>query len=164
MNAWLFAAMGAIAAVAGSYAVGRRSGAAAVQARWDAAQAAQAIAVRDAMQRAMDVSRIVVTETVDRIRIVVEQGQTIVEKVPVYVTREADSQCVVPRGFVELHNAAAAGVELPAAAAGVVDAPSGLALSDVARTVGINYTACRADAERLIGLQAWARRVAEAAR
>jgi hypothetical protein len=48
----------------------------------------------------------------ERIRIVREAGETIVKEVPVYVTPEADAACTVNRGFVRLHNAAAAG-EIP---------------------------------------------------
>lgn len=131
-----------------------------VQEAAQVAAAAQAMAIADAMQRAADVTTRVVTEYVDRVHVIVAQGETITKQVPVYVTREADARCVVPRGFVRVHNAAAQGV-LPGAAASTDAAASRIALSAVATTVASNYTACRATAARLTALQAWARGVSE---
>lgn len=67
--------------------------------------------------------------------------QTLVEKVPVYVTAEADRDCPVPVGFVRLHNAAASGgpASLPVTPGGPVDTDSGVPLSAVAATVVANY-------------------------
>ena len=64
--------------------------------------------------------------------------RTIIEKVPVYVTAQADDRCIVPAGFVQLHDAAAAS-SLPAASGGSVEADSGVPLSAVAETVAFNY-------------------------
>lgn len=55
---------------------------------------------------------LVVTQYVNRIRIVREKGETIIKEVPVYVPVQADAACTLNRGFVRLHDAAAAG-ELP---------------------------------------------------
>lgn len=69
---------------------------------------------------------------------------TLEKEVPVYVTSLADSRCIIPRGFV-LHHDAAAAARTPAdpgAAGGLVDADSGIALSTVAGTVSENYAAC----------------------
>jgi hypothetical protein len=82
--------------------------------------------------------------------------RTIVREVPRYVTREADAHCIVPRGFVRLHDAAAQSV-VPVPAGEPDDAPSGVELSAVAGTVADNYGACHETAERLTGLQAWVR-------
>ncbi|HEJ2438996.1 TPA: hypothetical protein SLZ45_000437 [Burkholderia multivorans] len=106
-------------------------------------------AERDAARR--DVK--VVTQYVDRVQVVREKGDTIVKEVPVYVDREADRACVVPVGFVRVHDAAAANV--PVGDPGSADAaPSGVALSAVAATVAGNYTTCHENAEQLIALQA----------
>ncbi len=99
----------------------------------------------------------IVTQYVDRIRVVQERGATITREVPIYVTRQADAQCVVPRGFVRVHDAAAAGTDLPTPAGSADAAPSGLALSTVAGGVVDNYTTCHATAARLTALQAWVR-------
>jgi hypothetical protein len=63
--------------------------------------------------------------------------RTLIQKVPSYVPAAADADCVVSRGFVQLHDAAAQG--LPAPAGGPDPAPSGVPLSAVAETVVANY-------------------------
>jgi len=95
----------------------------------------------------------VVTEYVDRIQVVREKGDTIIKKVPVYVPVQADATCTVHRGFVRLHDAAAAGQPEPARAADATAA--GIALSAVAGTVAANYQTCHENAEQLRALQAW---------
>ena len=98
----------------------------------------------------------VVTEYVDRVKVVEKRAATLIKEVPVYVSAQADAACVVPVGFVRLHDAAATGTE-PAAPerTGAADAaPSGVALSTVAATSVDNYAACHANAEQLSSLQA----------
>jgi hypothetical protein len=63
--------------------------------------------------------------------------KTLVEKVHDYVPPAADARCVVPVGFVQLYNAAAAG--LPRPAGGPDETPSGVALSTVAETDVENF-------------------------
>jgi hypothetical protein len=88
----------------------------------------------------------VVTQYVDRIQVVREKGDTLIQEVPVYVPVQADAACTVHRGFVSLHDAAAAG-ELPTAPIDA-DAPAeGLSLSAVAATVVTNYQTCHENAE-----------------
>ncbi|QRM24279.1 hypothetical protein [Burkholderia pseudomallei] len=113
---------------------------------------------RDAARR--DVK--IVTQYVDRVRIVREKGDTIIKEVPVYVDREADRACVVPLGFVRVHDAAAANV--PVGDPGSTDAAAaGIALSAVAATVAGNYTTCHENAEQLIALQARVRDIEQEA-
>jgi hypothetical protein len=100
-------------------------------------QAAAAVAVRDAQARAR-----IVTVT-----------HTLTQKVPVYVTRQSDARCIVPVGFVRLHDAAAAGQPLPDDSAGADDPAADIALSDVGRTVVDNYGTCNAIRQQLIDLQ-----------
>ncbi|KHJ63597.1 hypothetical protein [Burkholderia glumae] len=115
-------------------------------------------AERDAARR--DVR--VVTQYVHRVQVVREKGDTIIKEVPVYVDREADRACVVPVGFVRVHDGAAANV--PVGDPGSADAaPSGIALSAVAATVAGNYTSCHENAEQLIALQARVRDTEEPA-
>lgn len=54
--------------------------------------------------------------------------QTLIEKVPVYVTPAADARCIVPLGFVREHDAAASGdlSALPTPPAGLMTPPPGL--------------------------------------
>ena len=103
----------------------------------------------------------VVTQYVDRVRVVREKGDTIIKEVPVYVPVQADAACTINRGFVRLHDAAAAG-ELPEPARDADAAAAGIALSAVAGTVATNYQTCHENAEQLRVLQAWIAEVAAA--
>jgi len=133
-------------------------GASHVQARWDAAIAQQILQAAAVRARQAQATVKIVTEYVDRVRIVREKGDTIIKEVPVYVPVQADAACTINRGFVRLHDAAAAG-ELPTAPADA-DAPTaGLALSAVAATVAANYQTCHENAERLRALQGWVRQM-----
>lgn len=100
---------------------------------------------------------------VERVRVEYrDRYRTITQEIPRYVTVESDRRCIVPRGFVSVHDAAARGEVLPegpAAAAVANDAPSGVALSAVASTVVGNYAGCTDDRARLVGLQAWVNQV-----
>jgi hypothetical protein len=79
-------------------------------------------------------SQIVVTNTVDRIVEVKVKGDKIVEKVPVYVTKEADSKCVVTNGAVSMLDSAARNVLLPGDPNYLQGANSGIALSQLTGT------------------------------
>jgi len=142
---WL--AMLALAATV--FAIGWVKGSSQVQARWDAATGAQAVAAVTVKQRQADATVQVVTQYVDRVHTVREVGQTIIKEVPVYVP--ADSPAL-PGGFRVLHDAAARG-ELPETAR-AADAP-GVAAQDLADTLAANYLTCRETAEQLTALQVW---------
>ena len=147
---WL--ALAALAVVLISF--GWVKGAGHVQARWDAVVQQQTLHAAVVQKRQAEATVKVVTEYVDRIRVVREKGDTIVKEVPVYVPVQADAACTINRGFVRLHDAAAAG-ELPEPARDA-DAPAaGIALSAVAGTVAANYQTCHENAEQLRALQAW---------
>jgi hypothetical protein len=131
-------------------------GASHVQTQWDTAterQVRQASAVK---ARQAEATVKVVTEYIDRIRIVREKGADIIKEVPVYVPVQADAACTINRGFVHLHDAAAAN-ELPDAASDADAATADLALSAVATTVTDNYRICHENTEQLRALQEWVR-------
>jgi len=131
-------------------------GAGHVQAQWDAATAAQQQAQAQAQIQQAEATVQVVTQYVDRIQVVREKGDTLIQEIPVYVPIQADAACTVHGGFVSLHDAAAAG-ELPTAPRDA-DAPAeGLALSAVAAAVVSNYQTCHENAEQLKALQDWIR-------
>jgi hypothetical protein len=86
----------------------------------------------------------------------------LIQKVPEYVTPTTDARYPLPWGFVRLHDAAAAGAPLPAAApgpGGADDAPSDVAASSAAAVIVANYGDCHADQERLAAFQTWAKGV-----
>jgi len=49
----------------------------------------------------------VVTEYVDRIKEIEGKTKEIIKNVPIYITKEDNSRCTIPDGFVRLHNSAA---------------------------------------------------------
>ena len=136
-------------------------GAGHVQAKWDAAIHQQTLQTAAVRQRQAEATVKVVTQYVDRVRIVREKGATIFKEVPVYVPVQADAACTINRGFVRVHDAAAAG-ELPEPARDADAAPAGIALSAVAGTVAANYQICHENAEQLRALQAWVREMESA--
>ena len=133
-------------------------GAGHVQSQWDAAVHQQTLQIAAVRQRQAEATVQVVTRYVDRVRVVREKGDTIIKEVPIYVPVQADAACTINRGFVRLHDAAAAG-DLPEPARDADAAAAGIALSAVAGTVAANYQACHENAEQLRALHAWVREV-----
>lgn len=129
-------------------------GAGHVQTRLDAAVQQQTLHVATVRERQAQATVKVVTQYVDRVRVVREKGDTIIKEVPVYVPVQADAACTINRGFVRLHDAAAAG-DLPEPARDADAAAAGIALSAVAGTLAANYQTCHENAEQLRALQAW---------
>ena len=98
----------------------------------------------------------IVTKYVDRVQIVKEKGDAIVQKIPEYISKESDAKCTIPNGFVVLHDAAVKG-EVPDSSRDSNEAASGIALSSVGKTVTQNYTICHQTEEQLKALQEWVR-------
>jgi hypothetical protein len=95
-----------------------------IQAKWDLAVSQATEKVQETKAEEAQHTVEVVTEYVDRVKIVREKGATIIKEVPKYVTKEDDARCgTIGAGFVQLWNAANEG-ELPAASRDP-DAPAG---------------------------------------
>jgi hypothetical protein len=130
-----------LAVLGGTYAKGRADGGA----HEKRAEAARLIAAQKRVVKREAKADAITDRTADKLaktRVQIEyRTKTLIEKVPTYVPQAADAECRVPVGFVLLHDAAASGgsAELPKAAGGSIDAPSGVALSSVAATVTENY-------------------------
>ena len=75
-------------------------GAGHVQARWDAAVQQQSLQTAALRERQAQATVKVVTEYVDRVRVVRERGDTIIKEAPIYVPVQADAACTINRGFV----------------------------------------------------------------
>lgn len=102
----------------------------------------------------------IVTHYVMQVQLQQTHGATLLQQVPTYVPDQANRRCVIPVGFVRLHDAAAQGAgaaDLPAGSRTVNAAPSEVTLAGVGATVVDNYTSCHVTAERLTDLQAWVR-------
>ena len=96
----------------------------------------------------------VVTKYVNKIQVVKEAGDVIYKEIPIYITKNDDSKCVVPNGFVLLHDSASRN-EIPNATRSVDAGASEVKISDVAGTVTENYTTYHQVSEQLKALQSW---------
>jgi hypothetical protein len=98
-----------------------------------------------------------VTKYVDRIRVVREKAEQIIKEVPVYVTQEADNRCTITDGFVWVHDAAATNtdIQVPNTTGDPDASTTNIRLSDVAKTVTINYSKYHELVEQLTALQNW---------
>lgn len=79
---------------------------------------------------------------------------TIYEKVPVYVTKEDDSKCPVPNGFVSLWNSANK-MQLPNDPSGVPTGTSEVVLSDIATQHTREAGICLGNEQLLDSMKAW---------
>lgn len=113
-----------------------------IQSKWDADIAARAKTISEVKVAQSDVSKQVGTQYVNIIHQVMVKGDAIEKKVPVYVPIQADSQCVIPNGFVSVWNAANSGGTLPDVPDSTMSEASGVKLSDVAteHTAEATYT------------------------
>ena len=107
---WPYRWLALVLLAAALFGFGWIKGASHVQAQWDAAVQQQALQTAAIRERQAQATVKVVTQYVDRVRVVREKGDTIIKEVPVYVPVQADAACSINRGFVRLHDAAAASV------------------------------------------------------
>lgn len=126
------------------------AGKAKVQAEWDASVERGRAEVERLRTEAGKVTVKTETVYVDRIKTIREKGDAIVREVPVFVPAGAAE---LPGGFRLLHDAAASGVAIPAAA-GIADAAPVDAQAAAFAVVG-NYAEYHVVAQRLISLQDW---------
>ena len=122
--------------------------------KWQAKVKEMQVQIAQTEKAGAEASVKVVTKYIDRVQIVKEKGDAIVQKVPEYITKESDAKCTIPNGFVVLHDAAAKG-EVPDSTRDVNETASGVALSTVGKTVAENYTTCHQNVEQLKALQEW---------
>lgn len=129
-------------------------GADSVQSQWTAERAAQTISVLRVQVKQVEVTERVVTQYVDRVRVVREQADAVIREVPVYVPTKCDADGRLPAGWRVLHDAAASG--RAASTSDAADAQP-VAPDAAAATVAANYGTCRETSEQLIALQQWVR-------
>ena len=104
---------------------------------------------------AAEVTHEVITQYVDRVKIVEGKTHEIIKKVPVYITKESDDKCTINNGFVSLHNSSASQTKVPNSSRDVNEGASNVKLSEVAITVSRNYGTYYQVVEQLKSLQEW---------
>ncbi len=124
------------------------------QERWEAKVADAKLEMAKKDTASAEATTQVVTKYVTKVQVVKEKGDAIIKEVPIYVTKDADSKCVIPNGFVLLHDSASRN-EVPDSTRGVDAGASEVKLSGVATTVTENYTTYHKVAEQLRSLQEW---------
>ena len=106
---------------------------------------------------AAELTHEVITQYVDRVKIVEGKTHEIIKKVPVYITKESDDKCTINNGFVSLHDHASKN-EVPEPSGSVNEDSSDVKLSTVAETVSQNYGTYYQIVEQLKALQLWIRK------
>jgi hypothetical protein len=106
------------------------------------------------VQQSQKVTTQVQTVYVDRVKTITTVGQTIIKKVPIYVTKHDDLMCTINTGFVSLWNSANQ-MSVPSPATSVDETPSAITLSDVANQHTIEATQYNELSEQVIALQSW---------
>lgn len=157
MTRFIVAFVSTLAVLAWAYVAGYASGRDSEKSK---ARDAEVVSLREVFEQGQAVGTVrdvVVTEYVDRDRVIYKTGKTITKEVPVYVTPAADASCTLTRGFVRLHDGAAVNV-LPGPAEPADAEPAGVALSAATETITDNYTTCHGIRNQLIGLQDWQRK------
>lgn len=96
--------------------------------------------------------------TIKEVEVIRWKTRDVIVKVPVYISGAGDSGCIIPVGFVRLHDLSTGNAGLPDnpdTSGQLYDAPSGIALSTVGSTIAENYGTCREEMKRFEGLQDW---------
>ena len=107
--------------------------------------------------QAKKVTTKVITKYIHDVQVVREKGNTIIKKVPVYVTVKDDAACTIDTGFVSLWNDSnSLRVSSPSNESN--DTASSVVLSDVAAQHVTEASLYHETATQLIALQDWVRR------
>ena len=125
-----------------------------VQKNWDLEKAQTAQQIAELKAKAAEATTEVVTRYVDRVKTVVEKGDTIVRYVDRVITEKDDAECTIPQAFVKLHDAAAQNV-VPKENTVITGVTSTVQLTDVAKTTFGNYKIYNQCVEQVYGLQDW---------
>lgn len=126
------------------------------QERWEAKVAEAKLEMAKKEAESAEASVKVVTKYIDRVTVVKENGDAIIREVPKFISAKSDSMCVVPNGFVLLHDSASRN-EIPDASGSTNEGASEVKLSGIAATVAENYTTYYQVSEQLKALQEWVR-------
>jgi len=124
------------------------------QEKWEARVAEVKLEMAKKDAASSDATVKVVTKYITNVEVVKEKGESIVKEIPKLITATADGQCVIPNGFVLLHDSASRN-EVPDSSGVTNEAASGVKLSGVAETITENYTTYHKVAEQLKSLQEW---------
>jgi hypothetical protein len=124
------------------------------QEKWEARVAEVKLEMAKKDAASSDASVKVVTKYITNVEVVKEKGESIVKEIPKLISATADGQCVIPNGFVLLHDSASRN-EVPDSSGASNETASGVKISGVGKTITENYTTYYQVAEQLKSLQEW---------
>jgi len=124
------------------------------QEKWEARVAEVKLEMAKKEAASAESSVKVVTKYITKVEVVKEKGDSIAKQIPNLISATADGQCVIPNGFVLLHDSASRN-EVPDTSRGANEGASEVKLSGVATTITENYTTYHKVAEQLRSLQEW---------
>lgn len=96
----------------------------------------------------------VVTAYVDKIIEIEGKTKEIIKNVPIYITKNSNSKCTIPIGFVKLHNNAASNSQ-DGPTGNVDEEAEGIDFIRASETIAENYGIYHKTSEQLIQLQNW---------
>jgi hypothetical protein len=124
------------------------------QEKWEARVAEVKLEMAKKEAASAESSVKVVTKYITKVEVVKEKGDSIAKQIPNLISATADGQCVIPNGFVLLHDSASRN-EVPDASGATNERASDVKLSGVGKTITENYTTYHQVAEQLRSLQEW---------
>lgn len=104
--------------------------------------------------KAQAITTKVETRYLTRVQVVHDAGATIIKKVPIYVTHEDSSRCIVNNGFVQLWNDANK-MQLPNPPSSINEGASPVILTDIAAQHVREANLYQQQYEQLKALQDW---------
>lgn len=143
------------------FSCGFYTGSSYVQVKWDMEtakitmlKAAGVTAVAKDKEAAATKALTVVDTFVDKKVDIITKTNTIIKKVPVYVTKKSDDACLIPNSFSLHWNATNQGMSTYFDNPGVIDeTPSDIRLSDIATQHAVEASVCKQTEAQLISLQ-----------
>jgi len=130
-------------------------GGASNEARWQLNVKEMESKVAQQEVRASEITTEVITKYIERIKIVEGKTHEIIKKVPIYITKKSDDECIINNGAIVLHDSSASQTEVPNTSGNINEEPSNVKLSEVISTVSQNYGTYYQVVEQLKSLQAW---------
>jgi len=137
-----------VSALSTAYYQGKRT----VQKDWDLSQAIIEKQIQELQTKQAEITTKVVTEYVDRTKIVKQKGDTIIEYVDKYVSK--DDTCVIPNNVISLLNSAMQN-DIPGIADITNENPSEFTVADITHNTATNYGICNEYREQIESLQQW---------
>ena len=126
------------------------------EANWQVKVKDMRVQIAQLETKTAEVTTKVVTEYIEKVKIVEGKTHVIIKKVPEYITKESDAKCSINTGAIELLNAAAEN-KVPESTRTSHEEPTDVKLSTIVESVSGNYGTYYQVVEQLKALQEWIR-------